>query len=175
MLFVACGFKSRDSNVHVQFRSFFSNLLLHFLQASAFPSATLRPWPWWEHTSVRGKLWPSAFLCLVMTSVHPWTSLLSSSSIFFHSGSAVHTFKSSLTPSPGSGIGTFILAPVVQLLIQHYTWRGALLILGGLVSNLCVCGALMKPLGGADEQWVLVTLVSSLWNFDYLYIFFFIF
>lgn len=83
MLFVPCGFKSRDSNVHVQFRSFFSNLLLHFLQASAFPSATLRPWPWWEHTSVRGKLWPSAFLCLVMTSVHPSTSLLSSSSIFF--------------------------------------------------------------------------------------------
>ncbi|XP_061601470.1 monocarboxylate transporter 12-B-like [Cololabis saira] len=46
----------------------------------------------------------------------------------------------------GSGIGTFILAPAVQLLIEHYSWRGALLILGGFVSNLCVCGALMRPL-----------------------------
>ncbi|KAM7408397.1 hypothetical protein PAMA_002222 [Pampus argenteus] len=46
----------------------------------------------------------------------------------------------------GSGIGTFILAPAVQLLIEHYSWRGALLILGGFISNLCVCGALMRPL-----------------------------
>ncbi|KAF0027725.1 hypothetical protein F2P81_020466 [Scophthalmus maximus] len=44
----------------------------------------------------------------------------------------------------GSGIGTFVLAPVVQLLIENYSWRGALLILGGFVSNLCVCGALMR-------------------------------
>uniref|UniRef100_A0A8C5MYA9 Monocarboxylate transporter 12 n=1 Tax=Leptobrachium leishanense TaxID=445787 RepID=A0A8C5MYA9_9ANUR len=52
----------------------------------------------------------------------------------------------------GSGIGTFILAPVVQLLIEQFSWRGALLILGGFVSNLCVCGALMRPLKvkGAD-------------------------
>ncbi|XP_052010244.1 monocarboxylate transporter 12-B [Xyrauchen texanus] len=47
----------------------------------------------------------------------------------------------------GSGIGTFILAPAVQLLIEYFSWRGALLILGGLVSHLCVCGALMRPLG----------------------------
>ncbi|KAM4591999.1 monocarboxylate transporter 12-B-like [Odontesthes bonariensis] len=46
----------------------------------------------------------------------------------------------------GSGIGTFLLAPAVQMLIEYYTWRGALLILGGFVSNLCVCGALMRPL-----------------------------
>uniref|UniRef100_A0A3Q3MXY9 Solute carrier family 16 member 12a n=1 Tax=Mastacembelus armatus TaxID=205130 RepID=A0A3Q3MXY9_9TELE len=55
----------------------------------------------------------------------------------------------------GSGTGTFILAPVIQLLIEHYSWRGALLILGGFVSNLCVCGALMRPLepkGDRDEQ-----------------------
>uniref|UniRef100_A0A8D0CXV1 Solute carrier family 16 member 12 n=1 Tax=Sander lucioperca TaxID=283035 RepID=A0A8D0CXV1_SANLU len=45
----------------------------------------------------------------------------------------------------GSGIGTLILAPAVQLLIEYYSWRGALLILGGFVSNLCVCGALMRP------------------------------
>lgn len=46
----------------------------------------------------------------------------------------------------GSGIGTFVLAPVVQLLIEQFSWRGALLILGGFVLNLCVCGALMRPI-----------------------------
>ncbi|XP_062859262.1 monocarboxylate transporter 12-B [Trichomycterus rosablanca] len=52
----------------------------------------------------------------------------------------------------GSGIGTFVLAPVVQLLIEHYSWRGALLILGGLVSNLCVCGALLRPITLKEED-----------------------
>uniref|UniRef100_H2LFU2 Solute carrier family 16 member 12 n=1 Tax=Oryzias latipes TaxID=8090 RepID=H2LFU2_ORYLA len=52
----------------------------------------------------------------------------------------------------GSGIGTFLLAPAVQLLIEHYSWRGALLILGGIVSNLCVCGALMRPLEDMEVQ-----------------------
>ncbi|XP_004632131.1 monocarboxylate transporter 12 [Octodon degus] len=46
----------------------------------------------------------------------------------------------------GSGIGTFVLAPVVQLLIEEFSWQGALLILGGFVLNLCVCGALMRPI-----------------------------
>ncbi|XP_044069586.1 monocarboxylate transporter 12-B-like isoform X2 [Siniperca chuatsi] len=55
----------------------------------------------------------------------------------------------------GSGIGTFILAPAVQLLIERYSWRGALLILGGFVSNLCVCGSLMRPLEprGGEMIW----------------------
>ncbi len=52
----------------------------------------------------------------------------------------------------GSGIGTFILAPAVQLLIEFFSWRGALLILGGLVSHLCVCGALMRPLEGQSGR-----------------------
>lgn len=52
----------------------------------------------------------------------------------------------------GSGIGTFVLAPVVQLLIEHYSWRGALLILGGLVANLCVCGALLRPITLKEEE-----------------------
>ncbi|XP_036374117.1 monocarboxylate transporter 12-B [Megalops cyprinoides] len=52
----------------------------------------------------------------------------------------------------GSGIGTFVLAPVVQLLIDHYSWRGALLILGGFVSNLCVCGALLRPIRLKEEE-----------------------
>ncbi|OXB54009.1 hypothetical protein ASZ78_015104, partial [Callipepla squamata] len=52
----------------------------------------------------------------------------------------------------GSGIGTFILAPVVQLLIEQFSWRGALLILGGFVLNLCVCGALMRPIALEEDR-----------------------
>lgn len=48
----------------------------------------------------------------------------------------------------GRGIGIFILPPLVQHLIDLYSWRGALLTLGGLVSHLCVCGSLMRPLVG---------------------------
>ncbi|XP_071336163.1 monocarboxylate transporter 12-B-like isoform X2 [Trachinotus anak] len=62
----------------------------------------------------------------------------------------------------GSGIGTFILAPAVQLLIEHYSWRGALLILGGFVSNLCVCGALMKPLEPRGGERILESNVNNL-------------
>lgn len=52
----------------------------------------------------------------------------------------------------GSGIGTFVLAPVVQLLIEQFSWRGALLILGGFVLNLCVCGALMRPITLKEDR-----------------------
>ncbi|XP_034050629.1 monocarboxylate transporter 12-B-like [Thalassophryne amazonica] len=45
----------------------------------------------------------------------------------------------------GRGIGTFVWMPVVQLLIDCYSWRGALLILSAFVANICVCGALLRP------------------------------
>lgn len=130
---------------------------------------------------MRGKLWPMASACLVVTSLltccfiflsfMSYFPILTSTSFFslflfpdfFHSFFSLlfacllkflyqcffstHSLhKSNFTLSSGSGIGTFILAPAVQLLIEHYSWRGALLVLGGFVSNLCVCGALMRPL-----------------------------
>uniref|UniRef100_UPI003AAFA220 monocarboxylate transporter 12-B-like n=1 Tax=Centroberyx gerrardi TaxID=166262 RepID=UPI003AAFA220 len=52
----------------------------------------------------------------------------------------------------GSGIGTFVLAPAVQLLIERYSWRGALLILSAFVANLCVCGALLRPITLREEE-----------------------
>ncbi|CAH1237914.1 SLC16A4 [Branchiostoma lanceolatum] len=45
----------------------------------------------------------------------------------------------------GSG-ATFALAPICQLLEQEYGWRGALLLLGGVTLNLCVSGALLRPI-----------------------------
>ncbi|CAN9498716.1 unnamed protein product [Ophioblennius macclurei] len=67
--------------------------------------------------------------------------------------------------SSGECILTFILTPLFQLLIDCYSWRGALQILGALQLNLCVCGMLLRPLkhtkdvscdggddGGAEEE-----------------------
>ncbi|KAI8498998.1 hypothetical protein Bbelb_234510 [Branchiostoma belcheri] len=45
----------------------------------------------------------------------------------------------------GTGVGIFALPPLFQFLIDEFGWRGALLIVGGLLFNGCVCGALMRP------------------------------
>lgn len=46
----------------------------------------------------------------------------------------------------GSGIGTFIFAPIIQILIEEYGWRGTTLILAGVFLNMGVCGLLMRDL-----------------------------
>lgn len=48
--------------------------------------------------------------------------------------------------SAGECILTFILTPTFQFLVDQYSWRGAMLILGALQLNLCLCGALLRPL-----------------------------
>lgn len=48
----------------------------------------------------------------------------------------------------GSGFGTFLLAPATEQLLQEYGWRGAMLILGGVILNVVVCGGVMRPLEG---------------------------
>lgn len=45
----------------------------------------------------------------------------------------------------GSGVGTFLYAPLCRYLQDMYTWRGALLILAGLLLNCLVCAALFRP------------------------------
>uniref|UniRef100_A0A8C7YJT4 Monocarboxylate transporter 13 n=1 Tax=Oryzias sinensis TaxID=183150 RepID=A0A8C7YJT4_9TELE len=53
--------------------------------------------------------------------------------------------------SSGECVFAFIFSPFFQWLIEMYTWRGALLIIGGLQLNLCVCGALMRPLDSTES------------------------
>uniref|UniRef100_A0A3P8T0E8 Monocarboxylate transporter 13 n=1 Tax=Amphiprion percula TaxID=161767 RepID=A0A3P8T0E8_AMPPE len=48
--------------------------------------------------------------------------------------------------SSGECVFAVMFSPFFQWLIEAYTWQGALLIIGGLQLNLCVCGALMRPL-----------------------------
>ncbi|XP_029287616.1 monocarboxylate transporter 2-like isoform X2 [Cottoperca gobio] len=45
----------------------------------------------------------------------------------------------------GSPVFLCLLAPVNQYLLHKFGWRGSLLILGGLMLNCCVAGALMRP------------------------------
>ncbi|KAF4529819.1 hypothetical protein B566_EDAN014747 [Ephemera danica] len=46
----------------------------------------------------------------------------------------------------GSGLGTFLFAPLTEWLISEYGWRGALLIFAGIVFHCIIFGALFRPL-----------------------------
>ncbi|XP_017064692.1 monocarboxylate transporter 12 [Drosophila eugracilis] len=46
----------------------------------------------------------------------------------------------------GSGLGTFIFAPLTEYLIGSFGWRGAMLIMGGIVLNCIIFGAMFRPL-----------------------------
>ncbi|EDV32768.1 monocarboxylate transporter 1 [Drosophila ananassae] len=46
----------------------------------------------------------------------------------------------------GSGFGTFIFAPLTKYLIEGFGWRGAMLIIGGIVLNCIIFGAMFRPL-----------------------------
>lgn len=46
----------------------------------------------------------------------------------------------------GSGIGTFVFAPLTEYLINIYGWRGTMIIWSGIILNLVVCGSLLRPL-----------------------------
>merc|ERR1719259_1133026 len=41
----------------------------------------------------------------------------------------------------GAGMGTFIFAPIWQLLIEEYSWKGSLLFMSGALLNQAVCAA----------------------------------
>ncbi|PAA72586.1 hypothetical protein BOX15_Mlig016358g1 [Macrostomum lignano] len=46
----------------------------------------------------------------------------------------------------GSGFGTFIFSPIISLLIETYTWRGAMLILSAILLHCAVFGSMFRPL-----------------------------
>ena len=46
----------------------------------------------------------------------------------------------------GSGVGTFLFAPLATQLLTVFGWKGANLIFAGLCLNCAVFGALMRPL-----------------------------
>nr|XP_056715190.1 monocarboxylate transporter 2-like [Euleptes europaea] len=49
----------------------------------------------------------------------------------------------------GSPVMLCTLAPMNQLLFEHFGWRGSFFILGAILLNCCVAGALFRPIGAA--------------------------
>ncbi|XP_011499953.1 PREDICTED: uncharacterized protein LOC105363842 isoform X2 [Ceratosolen solmsi marchali] len=48
----------------------------------------------------------------------------------------------------GTGIGTFVYAPMTTYFIEEYGWRGCVLLLSGTFFNMIVCGTVMR-----DPEW----------------------
>lgn len=46
----------------------------------------------------------------------------------------------------GNGASSLLLAPALQLLLDTFGWRGAMLLLGAITLHLTPCGALLRPL-----------------------------
>ncbi|ESP00280.1 hypothetical protein LOTGIDRAFT_205225 [Lottia gigantea] len=61
----------------------------------------------------------------------------------------------------GVGAGIITFPVIIRYLLEEFAWRGTLLILAGIVLNLCVCGALMKP-SPEDKEVRLLPLMSCL-------------
>lgn len=54
----------------------------------------------------------------------------------------------------GTGVGTFTFAPLMDLLLVEYGWRGLFLVMSGVTLNLIVCGMLFRPLQFTEsERW----------------------
>ncbi|XP_059153124.1 monocarboxylate transporter 9-like [Physella acuta] len=51
----------------------------------------------------------------------------------------------------GLGAGAFFMAPFLNWIVDFYGWRGCMLILSGISLNMCVLGALMRPLEKAPR------------------------
>ncbi|XP_063236931.1 uncharacterized protein LOC134539120 isoform X2 [Bacillus rossius redtenbacheri] len=51
----------------------------------------------------------------------------------------------------GSGLGTFIFAPFIGLLVQRTQWQGAVLVVAGLVLCCAFFGALFRPLEARER------------------------
>ncbi|XP_016053195.1 PREDICTED: monocarboxylate transporter 14 [Miniopterus natalensis] len=67
----------------------------------------------------------------------------------------------------GTGFGAFLMTVLLKYLCAEYGWRNAMFIQGAVSLNLCVCGALMRPLApgkgarGAAGSVLLLPLARS--------------
>ncbi|XP_037706111.1 monocarboxylate transporter 14 isoform X2 [Choloepus didactylus] len=52
----------------------------------------------------------------------------------------------------GTGFGTFLMTMLLKYLCTEYGWRNAMFIQGAVSLNLCVCGALMRPLSSGKDR-----------------------
>nr|XP_057939080.1 monocarboxylate transporter 2-like [Doryrhamphus excisus] len=64
----------------------------------------------------------------------------------------------------GSPVFLCFLAPLNQYLLDKFGWRGSLLILGALMLNCCVAGALMRPVGSCTPSAALQKKAKEQWD-----------
>ncbi|XP_063996170.1 monocarboxylate transporter 13-like [Pogoniulus pusillus] len=74
-----------------------------------------------------------------------WTPAVSIVSHYFSKKRAL----ANAVASAGECVFAFTFGPLFQWLISQYGWKGALLIIGGIQLNICVCGVLMRPLASS--------------------------
>uniref|UniRef100_A0A8C5TGY6 Major facilitator superfamily (MFS) profile domain-containing protein n=1 Tax=Malurus cyaneus samueli TaxID=2593467 RepID=A0A8C5TGY6_9PASS len=74
-----------------------------------------------------------------------WTPAISIVSHYFSKKRAL----ANAIVSAGECAFAFTFGPFFQWLISQYGWKGALLIIGGIQLNICVCGVLMRPLASS--------------------------
>ncbi|KAK7174295.1 hypothetical protein R3I93_001489 [Phoxinus phoxinus] len=53
--------------------------------------------------------------------------------------------------STGTALGLSTLPLLANYLLSCFGWRGSFLVLGGVLLNCCVCGAVMRPLGAKPK------------------------
>ncbi len=56
-----------------------------------------------------------------------------------------HIAVAYLLTAASTGIGFLTLPPLFELLVRTYSWRGALQITAAIMTNICVCGVLLRP------------------------------
>ncbi|XP_016146357.1 monocarboxylate transporter 6 [Sinocyclocheilus grahami] len=54
--------------------------------------------------------------------------------------------------STGTALGLSTLPLLANYLLSSFGWRGSFLVLGGVLLNCCVCGAIMRPLGAKPQM-----------------------
>ncbi|XP_059414757.1 monocarboxylate transporter 6-like [Carassius carassius] len=54
--------------------------------------------------------------------------------------------------STGTALGMSIQPLLANYLLSSFGWRGSFLVLGGILLNCCVCGAVMRPLGAKPKM-----------------------
>lgn len=64
----------------------------------------------------------------------------------------------------GVSCGSLVFPPVIRLLLDSYGLRGALAVIGGILLNLCVAGALMRPVTFYQDKTDKIDHGQKIWS-----------
>ncbi|XP_072035954.1 monocarboxylate transporter 12-like [Amphiura filiformis] len=56
-----------------------------------------------------------------------------------------HAALAYMLSTASTGIGLLAVPPLMEFLITHYSWQGALQINSAIMANICVCGIVLRP------------------------------